>query len=311
MRLSKQERIGVLIVLVVVIIAVGVFLFIVPAAQKIGVTLTNLENKQNEYDAAAAKAATKDDLRTQIINAYKDGEHLADMFFPEMKSYEADLATREFLAQCGANVVVTSLTVSDPNTATLATRFPQDKELSYDLKTYATQGVAEDESVLKRKLRIAELMLALGESQTVGASVVTFEVKAQNQEELSKFVDSINNYVKDENGQKTRKALMLTSPYEIVYNDVTEKYDSYETELSPEIEAAGNQAIQAGSDGEFHFTVKGLDTDKEEEEEKTDISQTYRTLEVTLVFYSIERMQDPEPLLDSQDGKVTESTPAE
>ena len=90
MRLSKQERIAIIIILVIVIIALGIFLFIVPAAQQIESTLKNLDNKQKEYDAAVEKQATKGPLREQIIEAYKTGEHIADMFFPEMKSYEAD-----------------------------------------------------------------------------------------------------------------------------------------------------------------------------------------------------------------------------
>lgn len=303
MRLSKQERIGVLIILVVVIIAVGVFLFIVPAAQKIGVTLKNLENKQNEYDAAAAKVATKDGLRTEILNAYKDGEHLADMFFPEMKSYEADAATREFLAQCEANVVVTSLEVSEPGTSTLSTNFPDENEVMYDLKNYATQGATIDEAVTKRLLRLASLKLALGDSQTVGASTVTFEVKAENMEELIKFIDEINNYVKNENGQDTRKSVMLTSECELEFLEIEQKYKEYIEKLESEIQDAGQKAINAGSGNKFTYNVKGLDTTNEKEE-KTDISKTYRTLEVSLTFYSIERMQDPEPQLDLQDGKV-------
>lgn len=302
MRLSKQERIGVLIILVVVIIACGVFLFIVPAAQKIGATLKNLENKQNEYDAAAAKAATKGPLKDQIIEAYKDGEHLADMFFPEMKSYEADAAAREFIQQCEANIVVTSLSVSNPGTATLATSFPTEKEVSYNLKQYATQGAAVDEAIAKRAARIAKLQAALGSAQTIGSSVVNFTVKAESQEELTKFVDEVNNYFKTENDKETRKALMLTSGYNITYDDVTIKYSEYVDELEKQIQDAGNKAINAGTGKEFTYPVKPLETDKEKEEEKTDISKTYKTLGVTLVFYSIERMQDPEPQLNLQDG---------
>lgn len=308
MRLSKQERIGLLIILVVVIIAVGIFLFIVPAAQKIGATLKNLENKQSEYDAAVAKAETKGPLRTQIIDAYKDGEHIADMFFPEMKSYEADAAAREFIQQCKSNIVVTSLTVSDPGTSTLSTSFPSEKEVSYNLKQYATQGAPIDEAIAKRQARITALQTALGSSQTIGSSVVNFTVKAESQEELTKFVDEVNNYFKNENGKETRKAIMLSSGYSISYDDVTLKYDEYTEKLEEDVQNAAQQAIAAGTGGEFTYTPAELDTENggEEEEEKTDISQTYKTLSVTIIFYSIERMQDPVPQLDAQDGITTQ-----
>lgn len=276
MRLSKQERIAVMVILVVVIIALGVFLFIVPAAQKIGVTNQNLTNKKNEYDAVLAKQATKGPLKDQIIEAYKEGEHIADMFFPEMKSYEADAAAREFIQQCEANIIVTELSVSNPGTATLSTNFPSETEVTYSLKQYATQGVAIDEAVAKRMERISNLQAALGSSQTIGSSIVSFTVEAENQEELTKFVDEINNYIKNENGVDTRKALMLSSGYTISYDDVKEKYDNY--------------------DGEENATEPG---ENEEEEHKT--------LQVSLIFYSIERMQDPQPQLDAQDG-ITTST---
>ncbi len=275
MRLSKQERIAVMVILVIVIIALGVFLFIVPAAQKIGVTNQNLANKQSEYDAALAKRATKGLLKDQIIEAYKEGEHIADMFFPEMKSYEADAAAREFIQQCEANIIVTELSVSNPGTATLSTSFPTETEVTYSLKQYATQGVAIDEAVAKRMERIANLQAALGSSQTIGSSIVNFTVKAENQEELTKFVDEINNYIRNENGVDTRKALMLSSGYSITYDDVSEKYDNYSEEEATEPGENENE------DGE------------------------YKSLQVSLIFYSIERMQDPQPQLGAQDGIVT------
>lgn len=305
MRLSKQERIGVLIILVVVIIALGVFLFIVPAAQNIETTLKNLDNKQKEYDAAETKRNTKGSLREQIIEAYKDGEHIADMFFPEMKSYEADAAAREFILQCESNIVVTSLNVSNPGTSTLSTSFPTEREVSYALKQNATQGVDVDEAIAKRNARIAALQAALGSSQTIGSSVVTFTVKAENQDELTKFVDEINSYFKDENGVETRKALMLSSGYSIVYSDVSIKYDEYLDILNEQIKEAGQAAIEAGSGEEFTYEVPELELEEKEEEE-TNISQTYKTMSVTLVFYCIERMQDPTPQLDAQDGIVNE-----
>lgn len=310
MRLSKQERIAIIIILVIVIIALGIFLFIVPAAQQIESTLKNLDNKQKEYDAAVEKQATKGPLREQIIEAYKTGEHIADMFFPEMKSYEADAAAREFILQCESNIVVTSLTVSNPSTATLSTSFPTESQVTYALKQYATQGVDIDEAVAKRMERIAALQAALGSSQTIGASVVNFTVKAQNQEELTKFVDEINNYVRNENGVDTRKALMLSSGYSVEYPEVTAKYNYYVGQLNDDAANAGGQAIAAGEDGNFNYNPQGVNPDDVPEPEEANISTTAKELAVTLTFYSIERMQDPTDQLNAQDGITTEE-PAE
>ncbi|MCH5195324.1 MAG: hypothetical protein J1F28_01340 [Oscillospiraceae bacterium] len=308
MKLSKQERIGVLIILVVVIIAVGVFVFIVPAAQEIEVTMKNLVNKQSEYDAAVAKAATRPTLKTQILNEYEDGEHIADMFFPEMRSYEAENEARNIILQSKANILVTGMTVSDPGTATLNPNFPTEREVIYSLKTNATQGAKVDEAITKRLERLSALQNALGSSQTIGASTVKFTVKAENHEELMKFADEINNYCKDENGVSTRKAVMITSEYKVNYNDVTAKYEKYEELLEAAAEAAGKAALDAGEEKEFAHEPFDLDERMAEEEEKeTTIQDTYKTLEITLTFYSIERMQDPAPQLDAQDGIVSDT----
>lgn len=303
MRLSKQERIGVLIILAVVIIGLGIFLFIVPAAQTIGTSLENRQNKENEYNAAVEKANQKGPLKEQILDAYKDGEHLADMFFSEMKSYEADAAFREFLAQCESNVLVTSLTVSEPGTATLSPSFPTESEVTYDLKQYANQGVEVEEAVANRLARISQLATALGTSQTIGASTVSFNVKAKNTEELLKFVDEINNYTKTENGVEIRKALMLTSGIGIEYMDVIQKYDDYIVEINEQAQAAGLAAIAAGIDGEFTYEIpERTEPEEPEEGEEPTIETTYVNCGMTLTFYSIERMQNPQAQLDAQDG---------
>ena len=81
MKLSKQERIGVLIIAVVLIIGLGIFFFIVPKVKDVKSSSLTLNNKQTEYQAAVDKAATKDSLKTQIIDAYNSGRDQADMFF--------------------------------------------------------------------------------------------------------------------------------------------------------------------------------------------------------------------------------------
>ena len=303
MRLSKQERIGVLIILAVVIIGLGIFLFIVPAAQTIGTSLENRQNKENEYNAAVEKANQKGPLKDQILDAYKDGEHLADMFFSEMKSYEADAAFREFLGQCEAQVLVTSISVSAPGTATLSPNFPTEAQVTYDLKQYANQGVEVEEAVAKRLQRISQLATALGTSQTIGASTVSFNVKAKNNDELMKFVDEINNYVKNENGVDIRKALMLTSGIGIEYPDVAAKFDQYVAEINEQAQAAGLAAIAAGIDGEFTYEIpERTEPEEPEEGEEPTIETTYVNSGMTLTFYSIERMQNPQAQLDAQDG---------
>ena len=67
MKLSKQERIGAVIITVIVIILVGIFVFIKPRFEAIGTARMSYENKQAELTAAQEKAATKNDLRESVI----------------------------------------------------------------------------------------------------------------------------------------------------------------------------------------------------------------------------------------------------
>ena len=118
MRLSKQERIAVLVIAVIIILGLVIFLFIVPQFQNIGTDTAALINKQQELQTARDKAATKEDLKEQVIEAYKDGQDIADMFFEEMKPYEADNEIRNFIQYCkdnGVKVSVDSMTISSPD----------------------------------------------------------------------------------------------------------------------------------------------------------------------------------------------------
>ena len=58
MRLSKQERIAVLVIAVIIILGLGIFLFIVPQFKNIGTDNASLDAKKQELETAKAKAAT-------------------------------------------------------------------------------------------------------------------------------------------------------------------------------------------------------------------------------------------------------------
>lgn len=305
MKLSKQERIGLMVIVAVVILVVGVFLFIKPQAEAIGVTVTNLNNKQEEYNAAIEKQKTKAPLRDEIEKAYEDGEHMADMFFPELTSYQADAATREFLAQCKSNILVEELSVSEPSTETLGVFFPSENDVSYDLKTYATQGAEADAKELARAARQLKLAEVLGSEQTIGASKVDFTVSAISQDELLKFCDEVNNYVKEENGSSTRKAIMING-MSFEYNEIIEKFDKEVEEINKEAESAGRAALKKESgkdvDGADPTNTNTDNNNQEDQKQNAVLSDNLYSVSVTLTFFSIERMQDPTDQLNIQDG---------
>ncbi len=304
MKLSKQERIATIVILILVILGVGIFVFIKPAVEGLGSTQKNLDNKQAEYNAAVEKAGRKAGLRTEIEEAYKEGEHLADMFFPELASYEADEAMRKFLSQCKANVVVESLSVEEPTTAILSPYFSVSEEVVYELKTYATNGVEADEAKTRRLARLAELQSALGSAQTIGASTVSFTVSAIDRDELLKFADEVNNYIVKENGKDTRKALILNG-MAFECPEIDKEYAAKVESINSEAEKAGKEALEkeTGKKAEkIETETNTSDENNSEKEGVVNVSECIYTVDTSITFYSIERMQDPKAQLDKQDG---------
>lgn len=302
MKLSKQERIATIVILILVILGVGIFVFVKPAFESLSTTQSNLDNKNAEYKANLAKQATKVTLREDIEEAYKEGEHLADMFFPELTSYEADEAMRKFLSQCKANVVVESLEVEEPTTATLSPYFYVAEEVVYELKSYATQGADQDEEVQRRIERLTKLQAALGEAQTIGASTVSFTVSAIDRDELLKFADEVNTYIVIENGKNTRKAMMLNG-MAFDCKEVEKEYAAKVESINAEAEKAGKAAF-AKETGESleDETGAGVPDESSKSSDEVDVNDYVYSVETSITFFSIERMQDPKDQLDRQDG---------
>ena len=304
MRLSKQERIGALVIAVIVILAVGIFMFIKPRAEAIGTSKTSLENKQSELATARAKADTKDSLKEQVLQAFEDGENLADVFFEEMTAYEADEEFRAFLEQCGANVVVGALTVNAPSVTTLGVEFFEEKEVSYALKSYATSGTEPSKEQLAYAQRQQMLKDNLGAKQEVGSITVSFDITAIDHEELLKFCDAVNNYQKDEAVGLTRKAMKLEG-FVFSYPLVENEYNDISDEIAKKAQVEGLKQLYKN----FNLTLPAdeLNAAQEaanQEEEKLAVSDSIYTVSTSVTFYSVTRMEDPTDQLDAQDGVV-------
>lgn len=319
MKLSKQERIAVLVIAVIILLTLGVIFFIVPKFNAIGTDSALLLNKQAELKTAQDRAATKDDLQDQIINAYNDGRNIADMFFEEMQPYEADNEIREFIEYCNNStdenvkvaVTVDSLSIGAPSVSTLGVSFFTEPVVTYDLKTYVTQGQQPTEDELAATAREILLQSALSSTQTVGSIDVTFDVTALSDDDLLKFVDDINNYIKNENGKDVRKAMRLSSGYSVSYSEIEEKYTKLADEFTEKAVAEANKLL--GIDGKDNTNAAdNTDTDNAagnngaEQEDKDDkdksIDDVTRQMTVTITMYSIERMQDPTDQLAAQNA---------
>lgn len=325
MKLSKQERIGLMIIIAVVIIALGGFLMFKPKLEEMNRNKETVETKQKEYDTKKAKADTKADLRKQIEDAYEKGEDTADMFFSEMDGYEVDDMFREFLEnreytkpgankpEDQANVLVEELQIGEFDTDTLSPSFTSPRNVTYPLKQFATQGgVTLSKEEQAEQLRKAALQAALGGDQTIGATTISFTAKSLSNDELIKFADEINNFVRKENGNVVRKA-MKTQNIELTYNDITRKYDEMVEDILEEAEANGKAAFEhdfpgalsGSSSSGSNVLTPNPDAAGNNNNNKGDVSDYLCSWENTLTLYSVERMQNPKPILDEQDGIVS------
>lgn len=311
MKLSKQERIGVLIIAVIIILGLGIFFFIVPKFNEMSDAQKKLDSKNKEYQQVIAKADTKDSLKDDIITAYKEGQDLADMFFEELTTYQADQELRAFLDQCKEkkiNVVVESLDVTPPAVSTLSLSFFEEPEITYNLKTYATQGQTASDDEIEAAARRLQMMTALSATQDVASISVSFKAIAENPDEMMKFVDAINEYTKSEDGKQVRKAMMLNE-LRLNYPEVEEKYNEMLTELQEEISKRSDEELKkqwgddAAVDDEEEDEIPLNPNEEEEEKEGTkSVSDSIYSIDATITFYSVERMQDPTDLLDAQDA---------
>lgn len=309
MKLSKQERIGAIIIIAIIILALGAFLLIKPKFEEVGRTQQTLSQKQSELAKAQERAKLKDGLRTEIEKEYKEGEHLADMFFPELSSYEVDNQFRAFLQQLDVPVVVEEITVEDPSTEELSVSFYTPTSVSYALKDYVNQGITKEltEEEQKQAARNAALREALKGTQTVGATRLTFRVSALSNADILRFVDELNNYYVAEEGadKSVRKAVSIPSLV-LEYPEVSNFYDRLVKESKDEMSFEGRELMR--NDG---FDVKSegsapSENPGENEEDNKLLVPAVRTFSQTITFLSIERMQDPKPQLDAQDGKTAQ-----
>ncbi len=325
MKLSKQEQIAAIIVIMLIIVVAGVFLFIKPNIETINTTQATLDAKKQEYDAAVTKQARKEPLKEEILAAYDTGKNLADMFFPELKTYELDNEVRAFLEQCEAEIVVEEITVSAPGTAGLSTSMFVPPQVQYALKDYVNQGRETDISKIDPGLiRQALIAAACGEPQTIGASTATFTIKAKTQEAMLAFADEVNNYEKEENGKSIRKAVEINAisfkdaATEAMYNERAGGEGGTPPHATPRAAADPNTSAPAENTTPNDTTSTPTPTDTSTPSSTTSSGsatpsgsttpaneeQKFFEMSVTMTFYSIERMQDPVEKLTEQDTAV-------
>ncbi len=220
MKISKQERILIVVFLVAAIIGVGIFVFILPNFNKIGENNKKLTSVKAEYSDILTKLEHETTIDTEISQAYEDGKNLADKFFNDLTEYEADEIMRKFISQ-GKDITIDGLTISPFSTQALSVSVFTPTVVTYPLKDFANTVVEtpSDTQTDLSKLTPRELvmyakklqatLLAASEPVTVGSVTVSFTAHSNKLENLHNFADLLYSGVYEKNGKS--KAVSIAS----------------------------------------------------------------------------------------------------
>lgn len=226
MKISKQEQIFIIIFIVAAIIGVGFFVFILPNFNNIEVNNKNLASVKTRYADLQKKLEHEATIDDEIRAAYEEGKNLANSFYDDMTTYEADEIMRQFIAR-GKDITINGLSISPFSTSTLSISTFTPTEVTYPLKDFANTVVQQEEEVVDiTKMNARERMmymksltsktLAASAPVTVGSITVSFTAKSDKLQNLHDFVDLLYDGIYDENikgvdGKPQKKATYLSS----------------------------------------------------------------------------------------------------
>lgn len=219
MKISKQERILIVVFLVAAIIGVGIFVFILPNFNKIGDNNKQLASVNKQLADINKQLEHESTIDKDISDAYEKGKNLADKFFNDLTEYEADEIMRKFISQ-GKDITIDGLTISPFSTQALSVSVFSPTEVTYPLKDFANTVVeTPDKETDFSKLSTRELvmyakklqatLLAASEPVTVGSVTVAFTAHSNKLENLHNFADLLYSGVYEKNGKS--KAVSIAS----------------------------------------------------------------------------------------------------
>lgn len=226
MKISKQERILIVVFLGAAIIGVGVFIFVLPNFNMIDTNNKQLATVKKEYSDILTQLEHESTIDTEISQAYEDGKNLAETFYNDLTEYEADEIMRQFIAK-GKNIKVDGLTISNFTTQALSVSVFTPTEVTYPLKDFANtvvEQVSEQKDISSMSTRelvmyakqVTATLLAASDQVTVGSITVSFTAHSDKLQNLHDFVDLLydgiyNDKIKGADGKALSKATYLSS----------------------------------------------------------------------------------------------------
>lgn len=292
MKLTGKEMTILSVFLSIVIIAVGLFLFIMPAYESIEPNRQKLDAAKAERDQIYESLAREATIDQEIQDAIEQANTLSLSFYDDLTTYEADVIVREILD--ATNMSTNSLMLSSYTTATLTVTDYIETVVSYPLKEYAGYAASaagiensdvqydengniiipdeftEDdlESALKNYL----IALLSTQTQTIGSITVNFTVSGTRGDFL-KFLD----YIAD-----LERATII--------NSANVSYTAAAAADTNNNDNNGGAAEGEGEGAEDEAPANTAANTNNEPQQLTDSSQI--TSNISLTFYCITPMSD-------------------
>ncbi|MBR6107977.1 MAG: hypothetical protein IKQ39_08220 [Oscillospiraceae bacterium] len=208
MKLGYRDRIILLIVCIVVIFAVGIFVFIKPKWEKLNQNQKTYDKDKAAWDTKLKEFARIDLYQSSIEKKYKEADDIAANFTDEMTSIELD----DFLRSQFLNIdqykndeveLRESYSVSDEQTATLNYYYYSPSIVTYPLYEAADLD-GSLEKAAKEKRKDADILSARS-SQAVGSGASEFTLLI-NRADTMALLDAIQKYAADK-----KDAMMIRS----------------------------------------------------------------------------------------------------
>lgn len=146
MRLNKIEKIIVAVLVIGGILAAGIFMFIMPAIDKIGAAEKKYDKLVTEKSNLEAELSREATIDQEISDSQKEAKKLEGGFYPDLTTYEASEITLAYLA--ANNLETHSIDTSYLSVKDLKLEAYKPTEIIYNLKTYSQIAKGIDENAL-------------------------------------------------------------------------------------------------------------------------------------------------------------------
>ncbi|MDD5946286.1 MAG: hypothetical protein PUC41_00610 [Oscillospiraceae bacterium] len=212
MKLGYRDRIILLVVMVIVVFAIGIFAFIKPKWEELDTNKKTLETEQNTWNTQMTNFERINTLRDTINKRYNESLTLCEGFTDEMDSTELD----QFLQEKFINIeqfikndmeLSGSSTISDMGTATLAYYYYTPSIVTYPLY----EAADFDGSLAKAAQQKCKesIILSARSSQIVGNGNATLTFKVTKQDTMD-LIDAVRKYAVDNKDSMLLQSVSIT-----------------------------------------------------------------------------------------------------